>query len=214
VAHIRAMAVFQGGSGLPEDRFVNTFHFLSPQAYAGDRTIVADAVAGFYTTAYSSKTVGGYLSPYVIRGFQVRTYDLDTPGPGREPYVKTYTLGVMMTDGAVPLGNMVEEASVCLSYRAIPPYTARRRGRIYIGPLNTGAISAATSTSPSRVAGQFSTCIKNAALALVNTGLGWSVHSTKDGTYNLIHDGWVDDAFDTQRRRGAAVGNRNVWSAA
>lgn len=209
MANIRAMAVFQGGSALPEDRYVNTFHFLSPSSYVIDSPLVATAVDTFYSTVHGSGAVGSFLSPYVSRDYEIRTYDMSTAAP-RVPSIYEHALPAVNSGG--PTANMPEEVAVCLSYHTIPPVTARRRGRIYLGPLCDAAGDPANTSAPTRVESQLRASVSLSAVALVNSGLGWAVYSPTGDTWGVIVAGWTDDAFDTQRRRGAAASTRTIWS--
>lgn len=89
---------------------------------------------------------------------------------------------------------------------------ARRRGRIFIGPLLSGVNSN----------GRPSTAAKDALVAACETlhdalhvspNEYWAVWSTVDQDAVEVQNGWVDDAFDTQRRRGVEVTTRTVWDA-
>lgn len=204
------MAIFQGGSALPEDRYVNTFHFLSPSAYATDSPLIATAIDAFYSVVNLNNAVGTYLSPYVSRDYEIRTYDMDDASP-RVPTIYEHQLPAVSING--PLGTIPEEAAVCLSYHAIPPVTARRRGRIYIGPLCGAALQAATDSAPSRVSGALVNALNASAVVLVDSGLGWCVYSPTADTWSVIVAGWTDNAFDTQRRRGADATARTLWNS-
>lgn len=100
----------------------------------------------------------------------------------------------------------------CLSFEATKQSglnAARRRGRIYIGPLNTTTgIGDANNTQ--RPSPTFAATLRNAAKAfrsaVNNSGYVWVVHSPTGGPTSraAVASIWTDDAFDTQRRRGAA----------
>lgn len=87
---------------------------------------------------------------------------------------------------------------------------ARRRGRIYIGPLKT---TTSTNGRPN------STAITTLATASSALGIDlnavadttWCVWSPTSGTAVPITDGWVDNAFDTQRRRGWDPTSRTTY---
>lgn len=207
MGHISAQAVFQGGSNLPEDQFVNTFHFNYPGSYADGRVEIAARIADFYIVDPGVGTaIGEMMSPYVRRPFQVKTYDMTTPPP-REPNVFDFTLPAV---GAFQT-HLPEEVCVCLSYEAAPPVTASRRGRIFVGPFTDQAGNAASTTVPTRVQGTLSSSLQDAATALMEAPVGWSIYSRKLGTLAPIVGGWIDDAFDTQRRRGPDPSARTLW---
>ena len=211
MATIRVMFVGHGPSTLPEDRVINTFHFLSGGAYANDVTSALAKVATFYTGLGSGQTnhISSYLSPWVQRDAELRAYDLST-APPRVPTVNSLTLSA-----ALAAGGVVEECALCLSYHGAPPISPRRRGRIYIGPLclNSDTIVAATSTNPSRPAATIVADLVTAAATLAtDTGVNWVIRS-KLPSENLvaITAGYVDNAFDTQRRRGPKTTARTQW---
>lgn len=82
---------------------------------------------------------------------------------------------------------------------------ARRRGRVYIGPLNNNA-GALTAIGVLKVHVDTQTVLKNAATALIGSSAGaagaWSVWSRRSAALFPVIGGFIDEAFDTQRRRG------------
>lgn len=205
---IRVQAVFQGGSGLPEDRFVNTFHFASDvnQPYAENAVLCRESVLGFFQDAHGGEAaIGTYLSPYVSRTFSITSYNLlDAPGE-RIPTTDTATLPATAAVG------LPEEVAICLTLRGAPPVTPRRRGRLYIGPLvdNNGVIVSANTTTPARpkmTSSASITAALGAAFTYVKTRPGvtpWCIRSiTPTENFVPIVDCYIDNAFDTQRRRG------------
>lgn len=206
---VRVMFVGQGASLLPEDRFVNVFHFHDPTLLPPDPAI-ADAI-GWVSEFYNSPTVGGtplgaWISPYVQRPYQLIGYNMLEAKP-RVPHPSDFTLPAAVG------GGMPEEVAVCLSITGAPPITARRRGRIYFGPLsNAGtAVDPGTSSSPSRPsqdgASDLLQSLVSAGKRLMDDstagGLPWSIRSvTPSENYVTVTGGYVDNAFDTQRRRG------------
>jgi hypothetical protein len=212
------MAIFQGGSNLPEDRFINVFHFhdptLLPFQPAAEECITR--VRGFYTTEGTAPALGQNISPYVSRTFTLQAYDLLQPVGERVPVVDTGTLGATTADG------LPEEVSVCLTLQGAPPVTPRRRGRLYIGPLtdfSTNYTPANTSTParPNIVGGSSlgATLAERAgALAISTADTPWCIRSTTP-TENFVPivGGYIDNAFDTQRRRGPDPTTRFEWAA-
>lgn len=83
---------------------------------------------------------------------------------------------------------------------------ARRRGRIFLGPLATSALRVTSGTAEQR---PHQTVIDTLATAagqlhtgtMVTAGEVWIVGSRRDNIGYPVTGGWVDDEFDTQRRR-------------
>jgi hypothetical protein len=106
---------------------------------------------------------------------------------------------------------------VCLSFKAQPnpPINpARRRGRIYIGPLTTEVVTAAV-TGDARPQALLLTTLTQAGKRLADRlEFEWSVYSRSSGIVAPIAELWADNAFDTQRRRGAKATSRVTLAAA
>jgi hypothetical protein len=110
---------------------------------------------------------------------------------------------------------MPPEVAICLSYQAakisgVPQ--ARRRGRVFIGPLNTSAMG-----TDGRPATAFINALVGAADALKDPAgapdWDWSTWSSFDPTVSTVIDnGWVDNEFDTQRRRGRKYTTRTTFT--
>lgn len=215
---IRVMHVMQGATNLPEDRFVNVFHFHNPTV--GDSTAaivqVCNVLEDALTTELSgTSSYGNFISPYASRNSQLVAYDMLTATP-RIPIPRSITLGAALQ------GGLPEEVACCMSYHGAPPITARRRGRIYVGPLSSAAIAfqPATAGSPA-IPGQTAAGSLNQFLIAFGTflmaesatvGMPWAIRSTRpDENYVTIVGGHVDNAFDTQRRRGCTPSGRTTW---
>jgi len=209
---ITAQAVFQGTSNLPEDRYVNTFHFryvndtTTGVTTAGEAEIVA-RLTDFYNNNYTTYGIHTFLSNLILRGSgqaEFRLYDQGQEQP-REPHVTTWTLGAIDSGGRLP-----QEAAVCASFygsRSVP----RERGRVYLGPLEIGALDAATA----RPTTLFRQIIADAMEDLAGNGtlMDWvTLHRTTTVVEtNSVTGGWVDNEFDTQRRRGLESTSRIIW---
>lgn len=102
------------------------------------------------------------------------------------------------------------EVALCLSYRAtlqsgVNP--ARLKGRLYIGPLN-GSIGLADGDVRPSTGMQQDVARAGNALRIAGLGAGadnvtWCVYSPTAGFLQPVVSCWVDNAFDTMRRRGA-----------
>lgn len=114
-----------------------------------------------------------------------------------------------------PVGNpMPPEVSLCGSFQAVLQSgipQSRRRGRIYLGPVNTGTLDLDGRPTPARI-----TTLRNAlnALRVASAAAAtwdWQVFSTRNLIGYTIANGWVDNEFDTQRRRGRLATTRTVF---
>lgn len=219
MTNARVMFVGQGASNLPEDRFINTFHFSN--VVGPDYEDVVDDLHSIVQAFYNTQSSGGnapanFISAYCKRAAQTIAYNLEDATP-RTPNVSPFTLASAVGSG------LPEEVAICLTLTGAPPITPRRRGRIYFGPLanNASVIEGGTTAFPANVANgsadQISFVLTASALALkVASGLAdmpWCIRSTRPSeNFVLIEGGWVDNVFDTQRRRGPdGPQSKHMW---
>lgn len=208
----RVMFVGHGPSNLPEDRVINVFHFSQSGAYEDNVPACFDAVSDFYIGARSTRPVAQWLSPWVQRDAELRQYDLAEAKP-RVPTIQTLDLGAVPSAEGAP-----EEVALCITmHGAVPPaLTARRRGRLYIGPLNNFGVVGGSTSAPSRPQATLITDLTEAAIQLAGlpaTTFRWCIRSTVPAeNFVPVASGYVDNAFDTQRRRGPEASTRTPWT--
>lgn len=210
--YFSAQVVFRGKSGSAQDVYTNTFYFLKKVALT-DHADMAEALADQLLTFYTVKDpgiVGGaaistFLSSAVIEtAMEVRVYDLGDPTP-RYPIVLSRTLTGMQAT-AIP-----SEVTACLSLVA-EQNQPRQRGRIYLGPLTNGSIVVANGRA--QVADNLRIGALGAARALMNINdHDWVLWSPTDQQFKRFTGAWMDNAFDTQRRRGEEATNRYTIGA-
>ena len=210
---IRVLSILQGISGLPEDRYVNTWAFSSDVADTEVAQTAAMAkVANFFLTPPpGGPAVKAYLAGTSIdeSACELRAYWMGETPP-RTPLIQEFIIGTLPTTQALP-----SEVAVCESYYA-GTNKPSNRGRVYIGPLHTGALGGSASQEPI-VTGELQIALNNAGknLAEDDTGPRWCVLGLNAGKtareLKVITGGWVDNAFDTQRRRGADATTRTPW---
>lgn len=211
-------------SGLPTDGVGNTFHFIYDGVGYPDATkftSLCDTVSQFFETIYSSTSkLAAYARP---AAFSQKVYDLTDAKPRTPRFERIDTLSV--TQDTAPL--VPTEVSLCVSYKAnyisgINP--ARFRGRIYLGALgdNGGGVGGA-SAFPRPNTNLINNC-KTAAHDLravaATSQFRWVVYSptrvaggsTQLGACETVVGGWVDNEYDTQRRRGVTASTRNTWT--
>lgn len=205
-----AIVTLQTDSGLLEDFCVNTFSFgteLSKDETTGE--VITDAISAFY------QEVDAYLSVALNGVATVQLYDR-ADDPPRLPWFEAEILFTPSTSYPIP-----SEVALCLSFHAqfvSGEARARRRGRVYIGPLSANALSGDTSNQ--RPNSTFLGKVRDAGQGLAQAAVdsegvfSWDVWSTVDEVGHSVVGGWVDNAWDTQRRRGIAATARTLWAPA
>jgi hypothetical protein len=217
---LRATVTIPRVTGVPEDAIVNTWHFDGDDGNTD--AAYHSAVNTMLTTFYQA--VDTYLSDLVVTPARLKIYDMRDPTP-RVPEFET---DIALTIGA---GTQVlpAEVAVALSYQAAPvsgQSQARRRGRIFLGPIKLGASVEATgdvrpdATMRGAIAAAADVLVDG--LALAGTGsMKWALFSpttrasgaTLDDSFHDVASGWVDDAFDIIRKRGAKPTVRSTFAA-
>lgn len=138
-------------------------------------------------------------------GHDIQFYRMSDPEPRAPVFEDSWNLsGTSAT-------SIPRECAMCVSFQAprisgVPQ--SRRRGRLYLGPFGSSALDTATGNPSANIV----TACVNFGSALLDFSQGqadwkWAVYSTVNETGSEVSDGWVDNAWDTQRRRG------NEWTA-
>lgn len=190
-------------SGNPDDKATNVWHFIADDLTALDLALTQ------VTTFYAA--IDGNLSALIAAtGHRIRCYDLaDTKprAPVRDQGAGTLSLGT----GALP-----PELALCMSFQA-PRQSgvsqARRRGRLYLGPLSSTAYTTSTGFPTSTILTNIGNAVQNLLDASqAATTWAWAVYSPTTETAIEVNDAWVDNAFDIQRRRGVAATSRALFT--
>lgn len=209
---------FRSATGIPADDVVNTWSFvgagLADEAHALEATQRLDAF-------YSDLQAGGnrvitYYPEDVLSGVvDMSVYDITDPKP-RAPIFE----GSVDHSAELGTGNAIpEEVALCLSFAADPisgTPQRRRRGRVYLGPFTTSSLDTDPTTGrPIPNPNMVSTVILAAEglLAANDVDMSWAVWSRVGNSLAAVTNGWVDNAFDTQRRRGADATSRVLFPA-
>jgi len=216
---LRVQTIIPNDTLLPEDEAVNTWHFLTvgvatPTAAAND----AVTQLGVFWAAIDANIANTTTTP-----MRFKVYDLQDVPP-RIPILETTLSLTPSASTAYP-----NEVACCLSYRAenlSGANPARRRGRIYIGPLTTNA--GTVGTGDVRVSSTLRSALANAASDIIVAGqtddARWVVFSptlagpppwdagTLEASSADVVAGYIDDAFDTVRSRGLRPTTRTVFS--
>ena len=204
---IFAQVVLEAANGIPRDGIVNGFHFSGgANPTTSDMDDVATLLQSFYNTSHmtSEPAIAGWLSVLLSRGTNkahVKLYNMGDAHP-RQPHTVDFTLlAASSSDNGLPA-----EVSVCLSLQTNANHTKSGRGRVYIGPLHSNTVRIASN----RVfpAGDTIESIRGAARFLIDAGTDvshpfhWSIYSRKLNEMFRVDAAYVDNEFDTQRRRG------------
>ncbi len=215
----KCQVVMEGTSGLPEDVFINNWYFRSDDVqgvgYDPPGAIKRVLDSFYMTPSPAGIRIDNYLSKGIKRQLKYRVYDLGQAPP------RTRDERLSGTMLSVSANSMPYEDALCLSFYA-GLNRPRRRGRIYLGPLNVQALNPGPSTAYPTPDPQLLACIADRAAAVGRTteNVTW-VMVTKGGMKppvepagaKVITAGWVDNAWDHQRRRGLAATARTPFSA-
>jgi hypothetical protein len=218
---IRAQVEFDMATALPADKIVNTFHFNALDGAGYPTTAQLDeidaALSDFYLTvgATGGQALRTMMSEACATTWRIKTYDLSQPKP-RIPLRTTEKTNAPGGGDTLP-----NEVALCLSFRAanVPGVPgARRRGRIYFGP---NQIANTSTTAPGRPVQSLINTLRDAALRLATRPAAdpyWGVYSRANlpnpvaaSVIPEVVAGWVDNAWDTQRRRGPASTARTTF---
>lgn len=223
---INVRAVMQGTTLLAEDRYVNDFAFrLGDGTVAPTLLNLADllgAVDGFYNEVTAGgNQVAAFISEAVSRAV---THEIEFHSilNGGSPILSSPWLGPQAP--SVANANMPTEVAGALSFHAdltglveeagATRPRARRRGRVFVGPLTTQAITP-TDDNP-RLSAGFTLSLRQAATFMADeaaaAGWTWSVWSRTGASLYPIVGGWTDNAPDTMRKRGVEASARVVYS--
>jgi hypothetical protein len=212
---IRVNAVLQNATGLPEDRYVSSFVFTGiPAGGAALAAICVPLVEGFYNGVWGGRSIASHLGPQCSRvaaASKLIWYDL-SQAPVRTPHEVPFTLGAAVS-GSPGSEALPAEVALVLSLQTTLN-SGRGRGRVYVGPFNMEA-ALTGADHDCHPTGQLRTTVAAAAAGLadgaVAGGCSWQVLSRAGGFITEITGGFVDDAWDTQRRRGRAPSGRLPW---
>lgn len=188
----------------PENVAVNTWHCDALSLPGGYEDFV-DSLVAFY------QAIDGLYSSLVDNSsVTITTYNMTDPKPRAPVEVRTVS---SFTKGS---GTLPTEVAICFSFqgeRVSGEDQARRRGRVYIGPLSSTVMA---SDSIYIDSGDRDT-LATAAGTLVTASEAsitykWCVYSPTTEELVEVTNGWIDNAPDTQRRRGIPSASRTLWS--
>lgn len=214
---ILVRAVMSNANGLVADEFVNDFAFTKSLAQTAPELLaLVDRVDSFYNDdATNGFSVGEFISETVNRAATHRMdlYRIAAGGLG-SPLLSVPWLGPV---APIPGShNLPNEVACVVSFHAdltgvleevgtIRP-KARRRGRLYIGPLIPEATDQANPNPGANTV--LLQALREGIVRIASTnddagsGGAFGVWSRVDQVVRRAVGGWTDNAMDTQRRRG------------
>lgn len=200
-------------SGLPEDVSVQDWVIndttdapigpivLAFESFYNDNQPDGNSIASAISTRVTREVDGCRFEAYLI--------DLATGAVGSPFGVYPFTLGATTSTASLP-----DEVALCTSFASVVPpggRPGRHRGRIYMGPFVSGFNTADGRPSDILVE-RLVAATNQLALDLIDAGVALSVWSRVDKATRPVVRGWVDNAWDTQRRRGVAATGRVTWA--
>lgn len=210
---IHAVVTMPYPTGLPRDVAQTTWSFITLDTTEETLDDVYDGLVEWWNDPLSPRTTapGSWISTAVVRAeCRVELYDVTTLPAGPPIYERTFTLRAPFSGSpnSLPL-----EVALVNSIRGAGTGPLRnRRGRQYIGPLNVGVISGA-SPMPRPDPGIITDMVNSSQrLASKDGTYAWFIWSRKQGEFHRVVGGFVNNEFDTQRRRGADETDRLNWS--
>lgn len=190
----------------PRDVITNVFHFtMDTASQVADAAVIAEEVEDCYEALIS------FLSDeWAWAAQSYKFYNLDDPLP-RAPFSEiTGGTGVAPTTQA----SIPREVSLCMSFQGFRVSgfpQARRRGRVYFGPFGVSANNDGRPAAALVTAGMAAgTQLRAASVAAGSWE--WVVRSQVAGSTIPVANGWFDNEWDVQRRRGPGPSSRNTWS--
>lgn len=210
-------SVLSSSTGMVEDRVINTMVIEYNQLV--DAAVLADAWERFWGrgAGVGQGQLVDYLSNDIVLdaeapdGPRLEIADLNVATGEVSPVVATIPFALDFA--TVPISTpLPREAAICVSFRSDGLPAARNRGRMFIGPLNAEAVDNQLGTA--RVAaGAVSGAtegLKRFCLRLLAIDAHLCVWSRTAASVSRVTQGWCDNEFDTQRRRGLRATQRTT----
>lgn len=226
---VRATVRLHKNTGEPIDDVINVWHFLTFEPIdAGQATSIFSSLDAFYSGIYSRYSAA--MARGVLAANTIALSQLTEGGPGADDDVTTAALYEFNGPGvawpsAGATSNYPSEVACCLSFagdlEGVPEETgmtrpaSRRRGRVYLGPLNVMCNQDAALNTEPRVDAATRLLILTSYQAMIDVlqGLPSSifhvVYSPTSGNTYTVKTAFVDDAFDTIRSRGVVSAVRS-----
>lgn len=211
--------------GVARDAVTNSFVFSDVDSDA-DREIVFDLLDDFYglDTAGADTALSDWYSPTLNQtsnACTIKAYSLvghlDGTPHGSPVDQRLFSLGTSLGSSAYP-----SEVALALTIEGLDwgdqPVEApggtrprsRRRGRVFLGPFSeqAGSIQSNVMRPKSELRTVALAAASRLATDSIAAGVPWGVWSRANAAVYGVESVSVDDAFDTQRRRGERASTR------
>lgn len=200
-------------TGIGADSVVNTWHMADNGLVGPSITTKIQSWHTALQTFYNS--ISGIFTADINHSLvRMKTFDLDDPKP-RIPLVDE----LKPFSGTGSSASLPHELCIVLSFNSVfqsGVKPSHRRGRVFLGPINQSHIS---SGSPdAKILSTTRTLIATAAGVLrtgptPDQGWFWRTRSSYPASNSSPHvvNGYVDDAWDIQRRRGTLASARTTF---
>lgn len=238
---VKAVVQLRALTGLAEDAVDNSFYFLYDGANdppsGAELTALTTRLVNFYnaTNAPSTDDLASQIGEQMTRAsngcaiYYYQSATISVPANWGTPIdVRSWTLSNAVAGNTLP-----SEVALVASYHADltdvpetqtnpspPPAVirpaSRLRGRLFIGPLMAGSGTEDATTHEFRPSSAYQLVLSRAMQALEaanDSTWNWAQASQTTGELTLVVGGYVDNSYDTQRRRGLAPTARTAWSA-
>lgn len=105
------------------------------------------------------------------------------------------------SDAAIPTSEAARDAGAPAVHTGFDKPKSRVRGRIFVGPFNSSVLQGTSPFRPATTTG-IAPIVGAGTRLLALTGANWSVWSRRNASAVTTTAAYVDNAWDTQRRRG------------
>lgn len=183
----------------PENNIVNVPHFNVGAVIPGD-----DPAWMELATEIAEESTNWQKLAAVPHKCKVKLYDAEAPAPN-------YPKAVYETQqNQRNMTQWVHELALCLSYYSVHN-VQRHRGRLYLCPglmFNTAGLDQFATTVQMQKMADYAKVLQD----IGGVNVDWCVWSRTDRKAYPVTDFWVDNEWDTQRRRGMKATQRITGS--
>jgi hypothetical protein len=186
-------------NNIPADAVTNTYHFNATSLLPLDLENILDLLGDLYAEQTTSDPLMSLMSDENCAGTgDIKLYDLGDPEP-RAPIASRVISETPLSTGGLP-----SEVALCVSFQGVPlsgVSQARRRGRVFLPWFteNQNQDGRPAQTLIDDVGLAFSDFGAAAAASITNS---WVIYSRANDDTVDVNNGWIDNAWDIQRRRG------------